>query len=102
MSFLHDESDKKIFSLSPVPGPVGNLTASSTLSKIYLSWHAPILPNGVIIAYEVSYRPADNSGHEISLNTTDLESSFTEGNELERGTGYIFSVRELDREQHPL
>ena len=80
-SFLHDESEQKIFSLSPVPGPVGNLSASSTLSKIYLSWHAPILPNGVIIAYEVSYRPADNSGHEISLNTTDLESSFTEGND---------------------
>ena len=88
---------KEIFSLSSVPGPVGNLSASSTLSKIYLSWRAPILPNGVIIAYEVSYRPADNSGHELSLNTTDLESNFTAGNDLEGGSDYIFSVRAYTR-----
>jgi hypothetical protein len=80
-----------------IPGPVAKLSASSTLSKIYLSWLAPVLPNGVIIAYEVSYRPADNSGHELSLNTTDVESNFTAGNDLEGGSDYIFSVRAYTR-----
>ncbi|CAI8031810.1 Receptor-type tyrosine-protein phosphatase alpha [Geodia barretti] len=65
--------------------------------QLYLSWRAPILPNGVIIAYEVSYRPADNSGNELSLNTTDVESNFTAGNDLEGGSDYIFSVRAYTR-----
>ena len=55
------------------------------------------MTNGVIIAYEVSYRLADSSQPEIVLNTTDLASSFTTLSDLEVETEYIFSVRAYTR-----
>lgn len=56
-----------------------------------------MLPNGIIIAYEVSYRPADSSQHDTRLNTTDLSTSFTTPSDLEVGTEFIFSVRAYTR-----
>ena len=60
-----------------VPYPVGDLSASLNGIEINISWTLPLGPNGVIIAYEVSYRPTDSSEPETRLNTTDLETSFT-------------------------
>ena len=68
--------------------------AYTSLSQINISWTPPLRPNGVIIAYEVSYRPTDSSDPETRLNTTDLETSFTTQSDLEE---FIFSVRAYTR-----
>ena len=65
------------------------------MSEIYLYWQPPIAPNGVVIAYEVTYRPADSWGPEISLNTSD--ESFSTEEHLEEGADYIFSVSAYTR-----
>ena len=75
-----------------VPGPVA-ITTFPSLFKISISWTQPDMPNGVIIAYEVSYRPTDSSQPVTRLNTTDLATSFTTQSDLEVGTEFIFSVR---------
>ena len=80
-----------------VPYPVGDLSASLNGIEINISWTLPLGPNGVIIAYEVSYRPTDSSEPETRLNTTDLETSFTTQSDLEEGTEFIFSVRAYTR-----
>ena len=80
-----------------VPGVVSNVMAYTSLSQINISWTLPLRPNGVIIAYEVSYRPTDSSDPETRLNTTDLETSFTTQSYLEEGTEFIFSVRAYTR-----
>ena len=80
-----------------VPGVVSNVMAYTSLSQINISWTPPLRPNGVIIAYEVSYRPTDSSDPETRLNTTDLETSFTTQSDLEEGTEFIFSVRAYTR-----
>ena len=61
--------------------------------KITITWKEPAVPNGVIIAYEVSYRPTDSSQPVTRLNTTDLATSYTTQSDLEVETEYIFSVR---------
>ena len=80
-----------------VPGPVDHITAVSSLSQINITWTGPLMSNGVLIAYEVSYRPADSSEPETRLNTTDLDTSFTSRNDLEEDTEFIFSVRAYTR-----
>ena len=60
--------------------------AYTSLSQINISWTLPLRLNGVIIAYEVSYRPTDSSDPETRLNTTDLETSFSTQSDLEEGT----------------
>ena len=79
-----------------VPGAVVGLKLSpsnSTDERISLTWSPPLRPNGVLIAYEVSYRPTDSSQpHHTRRNTTHLATSFTTG-ELEMGTEYNLSVR---------
>ena len=55
------------------------------------------MPNGVIIAYEMSYRPTDSSQPVTRLNTTDLATSFTTQSDLEVGTEFIFSLRTYTR-----
>ena len=55
------------------------------------------MPNGNIIAYEVSYRPTDSSQPDTRLNTTDLATSFTTQSDLELGTEFTFSVRAFTR-----
>ena len=80
-----------------VPGVVSNVMAYTSLSQINISWTPPLRPNGVIIAYEVSYRPTDYSDPKTRLNTTDLETSFSTQSDLEEGTEFIFSVRAYTR-----
>ena len=80
-----------------VPGVVSNVMAYKSLSQINISWTPPLRPNGVIIAYEVSYRPTDSSDPETRLTTTDLETSFSTQSDLEEGTEFIFSVRAYTR-----
>ena len=81
--------------ITPVPGPVGDLSSSSSLTTIHLYWHSPVFPNGVIIAYEVSYKPPDDSEPETSLNTTNT--SFSTPDKLEEGTKFLFAVRAYTR-----
>ena len=54
-----------------------------------------MIPNGIIIAYEVSYRPASDPQTITTMNTTDLDTSFTTESGLELGTEYIFTVTAL-------
>ena len=82
--------------LLTVPGPVV-VTPHPSLLEISISWSPPDMPNGVIIAYEVSYRPTDSSQPVTRLNTTDLATSFTTQSDLEVGTEFIFSVRAYTR-----
>ena len=91
----------KIFSihtnLFSVPGPVIIISSIPCLLKVYISWTPPHTPNGVIIAYEVSYRSRDSSQTVTRLNTTDLATSFTTQSDLEVGTEFIFSVTAYTR-----
>ena len=83
-------------SLHIVPGSVV-ITAVPSFSSISITWSPPDKPNGIIIAYEVSYMPTDSSQPITRLNTTDLDTSFTAEVNAEVGTGFIFSVRAYTR-----
>ena len=73
------------------------MSANVSLTNVNIYWTPPLRSNGVIIAYEVSYGPADSTDPETRLNTTDLETSFTTQSDLEEGTEFIFSVRAYTR-----
>ena len=83
--------------LSLVPGTVGYIHASPAQTNITIIWSPPLTPNGVIIAYEIWYRPTSSPDSETRLNTTGQETSFTTENDLEEGTEFIFSVRAYTR-----
>ena len=80
------------FYLPPVPGPVVITSSSSSFFKISITWDPPELRNGIIIAYVVSYRPASAPQIITTMNTTDLDTSFTIEGGLELETAYIFTV----------
>ena len=84
---------------SIVPGAVESIHVSSTQVKniIIVWWSPPLMPNGVIIAYEIWYRPTSSPDSETRVNTTGQETSFTTENDLEEGTEFIFSVRAYTR-----
>ena len=83
-------------SLSSVPGSVV-ITAVPSFSTISITWSPPDRPNGIIIAYEVSYVATHSSQPITRLNTTDLDTSFTAEVDAEVGTEFIFSVRAYTR-----
>ena len=66
-------------------------------SQVSLSWDPPLMPNGIIIAYEVSYRPTASSEPETRVNTTALVTHFTTEDNLEEDTEFFFSVRAYTR-----
>ena len=78
--------------LPPAPGPVVITSLSPSFFKISITWDPPEIRNGIIIAYEVSYRPASDPQTITTMNTTDLATSFTTDSGLELGTAYIFTV----------
>ena len=45
----------RLISLLTVPGPVSDFTASPEVDSVVLTWSVPQEPNGIIIAYEVTY-----------------------------------------------
>ena len=51
------------------------------------------MPNGIIIAYEVTYMPTDSSQPITRLNTTDLDTSFTAEFDAKVVTEFIFAVK---------
>ena len=53
---------------------MSNLTAGPEFVFVLISWHAPQEPNGLIVAYEVTYRVA--SGDLVRTNTSDVETSY--------------------------
>ena len=67
-------------------------SSSPSFFKISITWDPPEIRNGIIIAYEVSYRPASAPQTITTMNTTDLDTSFTTESGLELGTAYIFTV----------
>ena len=77
------------FGLPPAPGPVVITSSSPSFFKISITWDPPEIRNGIIIAYEVSYRPASAPQTITTMNTTDLD---TTESGLELGTAYIFTV----------
>ena len=81
------------FCLPPAPGPVV-ISSSPSFFKISITWNPPEIRNGIIIAYGVSYRPASAPQNITTMNTTDLDTSFTG---LELGTAYIFTVTAFTR-----
>ncbi len=52
-----------------VPGAVSNLTGKLNFTSVVLSWAPPQEPNGIIIAYEVTY--TINGGNLTRVNVTD-------------------------------
>ena len=82
--------------LSSAPGPVV-ITPFPSLFKITITWDPPERPNGIIIAYEVSYWPTGSSVPFISVNTTDLDTSFSTPSNLELGSEFIFFVTAYTR-----
>ena len=80
------------FCLPPAPGPVVITSSSPSFFKISITWDPPEIRNGIIIAYEVSYRSASAPQTITTMNTTDLDTSFTNQGRLELGTAYIFTV----------
>ncbi|CAI8054367.1 Protein sidekick-2 [Geodia barretti] len=83
--------------LEDVPGPVGAVTASPSSSQVTLTWEPPLMPNGIIIAYEVSYRQTVSSEPETRVNSSALATNFTTESNLEEATEFIFSVRAYTR-----
>ena len=67
-------------------------SSSPSFFKISITWDPPEIRNGTIIAYEVSYRPSSDPQTITTMNTTDLDTSFTTESGLELGTEYIFTV----------
>ena len=58
-----------------VPGPVSDLTAHPEVTSIVLTWSVPQEPNGIIIAYEVTY---SINGSDITVvNSTNGVSTLT-------------------------
>ncbi|CAI8048401.1 Protein sidekick-2 [Geodia barretti] len=80
-----------------IPGPVGAVMASPSLSQVTLTWEPPLMPNGIIIAYEVSYRQTASSEPETRVNSSALATNFTTESNLEEATEFIFSVRAYTR-----
>ena len=72
-------------------------SSSPSFFKISITWDPPEIRNGIIIAYEVSYRPASAPQTITTMNTTDLDTSFTTEGRLELGTAYIFTVTAFTR-----
>ena len=68
------------------------ITSSPSFFKISITWNLPDIRNGIIIAYEVSYRPVSDPQTITTMNTTDLDTSFTTESGLELETAYIFTV----------
>ena len=89
------QKNRYIFSI--VPGPVGAIMVSPSQSQVSLSWDPPMMPNGIIIAYEVSYRPTASSESETRVNTTALVTHFITEDNLEEDTEFFFSVRAYTR-----
>ena len=83
-------------SLPLVPGPVRNISSSITFFQIAISWEEPERPNGVIIAYEVSYHPTADPQSVTHVNTTNLATSLTVSG-LQPGTELTFTVRAYTR-----
>ena len=63
-------------SLHTVPGPVSDLIAESMLTSIRLTWNPPQEPNGVITAYEVTYRVNSSSLNTVNI-TSGISAVFT-------------------------
>ena len=58
-----------------VPGVVSSLMVEPIFTSIVITWRPPQDPNGVIIAYEVTYRV--NDSNLTTINTTDITTTCT-------------------------
>ena len=62
-------------SLLTVPGPVSDFTARPEADSVVLTWNVPQEPNGIIIAYEVTY--INDDGAITVVNSTNGASTLT-------------------------
>ncbi len=74
------------------PGPVSSLSSTPYQTSIELTWSAPLLPNGVITAYEVSHQQFGDVELE-RMNDTDVLSMTITLIGLKPQTTYILTVR---------
>ena len=72
-----------------VPGAVGALSATTRVFSILVTWNIPLVPNGIIIAYEV--HSMGEQENRIQNITTD--SQFIELTRLGPQTTYRIAVR---------
>ena len=91
-SVLHKLYIMHIICLPLAPGLVVITSSSPSFFKISITWDPREMRNGIIIAYEVSYRPASDPQTITTMNITDLDTSFTTQGRLELETAYIFTV----------
>ena len=80
-----------VFTLFVAPGSV-IISMSKTAFQTTISWSPPERPNGIIIAYEVSYLQTANPHNVTRINTTDQVISLSLCR-LQPRTQYTFSVR---------
>ena len=78
-------------SFSAAPGSV-IISLSKTTFQIFISWSPPEMPNGIIIAYELSYLQTANPQNVTHMNTTDQATSLALYG-LQPETQYTFIVR---------
>ena len=64
-----------ISSLLTVPGPVSDFTARPEVTSVVLTWSAPQEPNGITVAYEVTY--SIDGGAITVVNSTNGASTIT-------------------------
>ncbi len=70
MSFLYIDYHSFYAPINSVPGVVSNFTAENQVTSVTFDWGLPEEPNGIIIAYELSYRV--NSSTPFTNNITDV------------------------------
>ena len=80
--------------LYTVPGPVSNLSATTTVTQLTVTWSPPSEPNGVIIVYELHFSLSNEICSCNSLTTT-VNTSATQQTlrDLSPNTVVAFSVR---------
>ena len=64
-----------ISSLLTVPGPVSDFTARPEADSVVLTWSVPQEPNGIIVAYEVTY--SIDGGAITVVNSTNGDTTLT-------------------------
>ena len=82
-----------LYALSPhahaVPGTVGALSATTRVFSIMATWNVPLVPNGIIIAYEVH----SVGEQENRIQNVTADSQFIELTRLSPQTTYRIAVR---------
>ena len=69
----------------------GLIQSGTDIQVINITWNIPMVPNGVIIMYEIRYRESNSNGPYNMTNTTNMKYSI--GGLLLPNTNYTIGVR---------